>query len=79
MPILKPNLSYNLEKTYTTDSGENRIFVILNYSDSQEIDGISVNTVYKIAELDIGYGGSNVATANVELLLSEAVPQYFTE
>ena len=79
MPTLKPNLSYNLEKTYTTDSGENRLFVILNYTESQEIDGSFVNTVYKMAELDIGYGGSDVATANVELLLSEAVPQYFTE
>jgi ribosomal protein S6E (S10) len=79
MPTLDPNISYELKETYTTETDENRIVVVLKQTISQEIDGSFVNTAYEFAKLDIGYGSSNVATANVELLLYEAVPQYFTE
>ena len=79
MPTLKPNMSYELTKTYTTDEGENRICLIMNYTDSQEFDGSFVNTIFEIAKIEIGYGQSNVSTANVEHLLYESLPQYFTE
>jgi hypothetical protein len=79
MPNLKPNFSYEIANTYVTDSGEGRIAVQIKYTESVEVDGSFVNSVFSIAELNFGVGDENPQTANVVNLLYSAVPKYFTD
>jgi hypothetical protein len=78
MPI-RPNFSYEVERTYTKDSGENRIVINMIYTEQQEVEGEIVNTEIKFATLDIGILGLDPETVDKEALLKEALPQYFTE
>ena len=79
MPTLKPNLSYEVVNTYVTDSGENRLNVLLKIEDTVEVEGEQANVQSTIAQFDFGYGGTDPSTANVVHLIYTAVPQLFTE
>jgi len=80
MPFkIKPNFSYEISNNYVTDSGETRINVSLNSTDSVEVDGNFVNTTITVALFNFGVGSKAFEDVNVEELLIDAVPQYFIE
>ena len=80
MPFkIKPNFSYEISNNYVTDSGETRISVTLNSTDSVEVDGNFVNTTITVALFNFGVGSKAFEDVNVEELLINAVPQYFIE
>ena len=78
MPNLKPNFTFYVTNTYVTDSGEGRIELDIKYLYSTETtDSGLANAEYTIATCSFGIGSQNPATANVEEVIYNSLPQYF--